>query len=138
VHESTVMQGKKLWLVNLDVLVAHASQHRSSASWRQTAAALAPIFGHDPAQFAAATIPPRPVSAGALRDLLEATGLTVPEIAERAGIGDSMVRHYRSGRRRPTAETLGKLRVALGWSEEDVATVATRERGGIPGQPRIK
>jgi transcriptional regulator with XRE-family HTH domain len=50
-----------------------------------------------------------------LKDARERSGLTQLEVAERAGVAQSMVSAYEKGKRRPSVATLDRLLKATGW-----------------------
>lgn len=57
--------------------------------------------------------------AAAVRDRREALGLTQEELADRAGLRQGHLSQIERGTRRPTLQTLGKLRDALELSPTD-------------------
>lgn len=66
--------------------------------------------------------PPPPFGAS-LRRLREAAGLSVQQLAERAGLDRQSVYNYEAGTRRPTWDAVQQLAAALG-----VPTDALRDR----------
>lgn len=49
-----------------------------------------------------------------IADERKAQGLTLRQLAERAGVGDSMISLLEAGKRRPSWETLDKIATGLG------------------------
>ena len=65
-------------------------------------------------------------------------GLTQGELAERAGVAQSLISAYENGRRQPTVPTLSRLLEAAGFDlrmrleEPDVQSLAAEEWGSHP------
>ncbi|GIW08778.1 MAG: hypothetical protein KatS3mg060_3583 [Dehalococcoidia bacterium] len=59
-----------------------------------------------------------------LREQIAAAGISQREASRRAGLSDSAVSEYLSGRRRPLPEACRKLARAFGVSEDAVLTIA--------------
>jgi transcriptional regulator with XRE-family HTH domain len=55
-----------------------------------------------------------------LRATREATGLSMPQLAEKAGVDSSMVSRLEGGHRNPTRDMIGLLCEGLGLDEDDV------------------
>ena len=70
-----------------------------------------------------------------LRQIIRASGIPIPELAEKCGVKRSTLYYYMTGDRTPSKKTVERLCEILVLSPKDTERMVIRKRAGRPRKP---